>query len=89
MIQFANLYPIMSKFFINFADPNAVVAKKEILKFAFTRDIHDPIYMPVTRDLSENKRLTILKWLDNPIIDNIDLSKAKDLGNSVAEKRSS
>ncbi|QQD12162.1 hypothetical protein [Sphingobacterium sp. UDSM-2020] len=85
MIQFANLYPIMSKFFINFADPNAVVAKKEILKFAFTRDIHDPIYMPVTRDLSENKRLTILKWLDNPIIDNIDLSKAKDLGSSVAE----
>jgi hypothetical protein len=25
--------------------------------------------MPVTRDLSENKRKTILKWLDNPIID--------------------
>jgi hypothetical protein len=69
MIQFANLYPIMSKFFINFADPTSVIAKKEILKFAFTRDITDPIYMPVTRDLSENKRLTILKWLDNPIID--------------------
>jgi hypothetical protein len=25
--------------------------------------------MPVTRDLSENKRLTILKWLEDPIID--------------------
>lgn len=69
MIQFANLYPIMSRFFINFADPEALIAKKEILKFAFTRDIHDPIYMPVTRDLSENKRLTILKWLDNPLLD--------------------
>lgn len=85
MVQFANLYPIMSKFFINFADPEAVIAKKEILKFAFTRDIHDPIYMPVTRDLSENKRLTILKWLDNPIIDSVDLSKVKGLGNSVTE----
>jgi hypothetical protein len=69
MIQFANLYPIMSKFFIDFADPTSVIAKKEILKFAFTRDITDPIYMPVTRDLSENKRLTILKWLEDPIID--------------------
>jgi hypothetical protein len=69
MIQFANLYPIMSKFFIDFADPTSVIAKKEILKFAFTRDIADPIYMPVTRDLSENKRLTILKWLEDPIID--------------------
>lgn len=69
MVQFANLYPIMSRFFINFADPHALSNKKDILKFAFTRDIHDPIYMPVTRDLSENKRLTILKWLDNPIID--------------------
>ena len=78
MIQFANLYPIMSKFFINFADPHALIAKKEILKFAFTRDILDPIYMPVTRDLSENKRLTILKWLDNPVID--DGTKAKGLG---------
>lgn len=69
MTQFANLYPIMSKYFINFADPDALISKKEILKFAFTRDINDPIYMPVTRDLSENKRKTILKWLDNPIID--------------------
>ncbi|MCV9928573.1 hypothetical protein OIU83_12970 [Flavobacterium sp. LS1R49] len=69
MIQFANLYPIMSKFFIDFSDPDALIAKKDLLIFAFDRDIHDPIYMPVTRDLSENKRLTILKWLNNPIID--------------------
>ncbi|MBP4138564.1 hypothetical protein [Flavobacterium geliluteum] len=69
MVQFAHLYPIMSKFFIDFSDPNAMIAKKEILTFAFDRDIKDPIYMPVTRDLSENKRLTILKWLENPIID--------------------
>lgn len=83
MIQFANLYPIMSKFFINFADPQALIAKKEVLQFAFTRDINDPIYMPVTRDLSKNKRLTILKWLENPIIDDVatkpDASAAKSM----------
>jgi hypothetical protein len=79
MIQFANLYPIMSKFFINFSDPDALIAKSELLIFAFDRDIHDPIYMPVTRDLSENKRLTIIKWLKNPIIDTpITLSKSKE-----------
>lgn len=79
MTQFANLYPIMSKYFINFADPQAMIAKKDILKFAFTRDIHDPIYMPATRDLSETKRLTILKWLDNPIVDDPATAAAKGI----------
>jgi len=69
MVQFANLYPIMSKYFIDFRDPNAVIQKRELMQFAFSRDIDDPIYMPVTRDLSENKRLTILKWLANPVIE--------------------
>ena len=82
MTQFANLYPIMSKFFIDFSDPNALIAKKELLIFAFDRDINDPIYMPVTRDLSETKRLTILKWLRNPIIDRVDvvLTQQKEKG---------
>jgi hypothetical protein len=83
MIQFANLYPIMSKYFINFADPNALIAKKEILKFAFTRDINDPIYMPVTRDLSENKRLTILKWLNNPVIDTLATTQSKSVEKTI------
>ncbi len=66
MTQFANLYPVMSKYFIDFSKPDQLIAKKDILKFAFTREITDPIYMPATRDLSENKRLTILKWLEEP-----------------------
>lgn len=66
MTQFANLYPIMSKLLFNLADPKLLVENKKIMEFALTRDIHDPIYMPVTRDLSENKRLTILNWLNNP-----------------------
>ncbi|RAJ04246.1 hypothetical protein LX64_03126 [Chitinophaga skermanii] len=68
MIQFANLYPIMSKYIVDLADPHAVAARATILRFAFSQDINDPLYMPVTRDLSEGKRLTILKWLDNPIM---------------------
>ncbi|MGB3465873.1 MAG: hypothetical protein WBA74_11405 [Cyclobacteriaceae bacterium] len=68
MTQFSNLYPIMSKYIVDLSDPQAVKAKAEILKFAFSRDIMDPIYMPVTRDLSESKRQTILKWLENPVI---------------------
>jgi hypothetical protein len=69
MIQYANLYPIMSKYLVNLANPNDLILKKEILKFAFSRDIHDTMHMPVTRDLSDTKRNTILKWLDEPIIE--------------------
>ncbi|NQX37886.1 hypothetical protein SAMN05421820_103113 [Pedobacter steynii] len=69
MIQYANLYPIMSKHVADLGDPHAVIKKKEIILFAFTRAINDPIYMPVTRDLSANKLATIVKWLNNPILD--------------------
>jgi len=68
MTQFSNVYPIMSKYLVDLCDPAAVIEKTAILQMAFTRDITDPIYMPVTRDLSEGKRLTILKWLANPIM---------------------
>lgn len=66
MTQFSNLYPIMSKYLVDLADPIALKEKKEILLFAFTKDINDPAYMPATRDLSENKKQTILKWLRTP-----------------------
>lgn len=66
MTQFSNLYPIMSKYFIDLSDPQALIANKEILIFAFTRDLKDPLYMPATRDLSNAKRKTIIKWLKNP-----------------------
>jgi hypothetical protein len=66
MVQYSNLYPIMSKYVVDLSDPVAVKAKKDILIFAFTRDINDPLYMPATRDLSEAKRQAILKWLEAP-----------------------
>jgi hypothetical protein len=66
MIQYSNLYPIMSKYVVNLADPLALAEKKNILIFAFSRGMDDTMHMPVTRDLSDTKRKTILNWLNNP-----------------------
>ncbi len=66
-VQYGNLYPIMSQRLINLASPADVKAHAKLLHFAFTRDISDPNYMPVTRDLSEHKRLTIVRWLERLI----------------------
>lgn len=81
MTQYSNLYPIMSKYLVDLSNPHALKEKTDILTFAFSRDIKDPLYMPATRDLSENKRLTILKWLAKPLIDDtaetIELNEIK------------
>jgi hypothetical protein len=69
MTQFSNLYPIMSKYLVDLSDPEAMISKTPILLFAFNQNINDPLYMPATRDLSEAKRKTIVKWLQNPIIE--------------------
>lgn len=66
-IQFGNLYPLMSKFIVDLGNEQAVAEKRDILIYAFTRPITDTFYMPVTRDLSEAKRQTIVKWLQNPL----------------------
>lgn len=68
MTQYSNLYPIMSKYVVNLADPVALAEKKHILIFAFSRGMNDTMHMPVTRDLSDTKRQTILNWLNNPQI---------------------
>ncbi len=85
MIQYANLYPIMSKYFVNLGDPKALIAKKEILLFAFSRNIEDPIYMPVTRDLSESKKQAILKWLANPLMEPVGTASLKAGNNQKDE----
>lgn len=63
MIQYSNLYPVMSKYVVDLSDEAAIKERKDLLIFAFSQDIEDPLYMPATRDLSEAKRITILKWL--------------------------
>lgn len=63
-VQFGNLYPIMSHHIMDFNVRKEILAQKKILHFAFTRAIDDPLYMPVTRDLSKNKMATLIKWLE-------------------------
>jgi hypothetical protein len=64
--QYGNLYPIMSKYVVDLADYDAVVERVAILKLAFSLPMSDPNHMPVTRDLGEGDRQTILKWLSSP-----------------------
>jgi hypothetical protein len=62
-LQFANLYPIMSRRLVRLSDPVSVYDNRALLSLAFSLPIEDPNYMPVTRDLSEGRRRTIVKWL--------------------------
>ena len=40
---------------------------RELLRISLSKEITDPNYMPVTRDLSPTKRSMILEWLKNPL----------------------
>jgi hypothetical protein len=62
--QYANLYPIMSRF-LNLASYESICANLIPLSITFGLDATDPNAMPVTRDLSGGKRAAILKWLKN------------------------
>lgn len=63
MKQYGNLYPVMSKMLVDLGHYESVVKHRSILELAFSRPLSDPNYMPVTRDLSEGKRQTIMQWL--------------------------
>jgi hypothetical protein len=62
--QYARLYPIMREHLVDLADPDALRRWRQPLLLAMTRDITDPNFMPVTRDLSEAKRAAIVRWLE-------------------------
>ncbi|CAH1238988.1 LPA [Branchiostoma lanceolatum] len=62
--QYANLYPTM-KPIIDLASYEDVTRKIELLKHTLTLPDTHPNHMPVTRDLSPQKRRMILSWLDN------------------------
>ena len=53
----------MSKHVVDLGDYDSVVRHLDILKLAFSLPMSDPNHMPVTRDLSDDKRAIILKWL--------------------------
>ncbi len=65
MQQFSNLYPIMSKYIADLGNKEDVLARRDLMLFAFTQPIHSTLHMPVTRDLSNSKRAAIIKWLEN------------------------
>ncbi|MEA1675983.1 hypothetical protein [Nitrospirillum sp. BR 11163] len=91
--QYANLYPIMSQRLVHLNDPLSVYRHREILSLAFSLDITDPNYMPVTRDLSEGKRQTIVKWLrhldqDQPFLELCAQAPAVPTQQPPAQQRS-
>lgn len=60
--QYANLYPIM-KSVLDLGDYESVVTHRGPLKRVFSAPVHNPNYMPVTRDLSNGKKAAMLDWL--------------------------
>nr|MCH9679788.1 hypothetical protein [Deltaproteobacteria bacterium] len=71
--QYGNLYPIMSRHWIDLRDYDQVVRHVRILEMAFSLPESDPNHMPVTRDLSTAKRAMILRWLDETGPDGLPL----------------
>ena len=65
--QYANLYPIMSHGLFDFSDQAQADANARIMHFVFDKNIKDPDYMPVTRDLSYGKRKALLDYFGNLI----------------------
>jgi len=63
LTQFGNLYPIMGRYVVNLSDYDDVVRRRQILILAFSLPRADANHMPVTRDMGEGDRKTILKWL--------------------------
>ncbi|MBN8465795.1 hypothetical protein JYJ95_04685 [Corallococcus exiguus] len=63
LTQYANLYPVMSKRLVDLSNEDSVTANAAIIELAFSLDMNDPNYMPVTRDLSPAKQQTLLAYL--------------------------
>ena len=64
--QYDYLYPVMRKFLV-LSDYHSVTVPRNVhfLNLSMQLDESDPGHMPVSRDLSRGKRLTILKWLNS------------------------
>lgn len=71
--QYGNLYPIMSRHLVDLGDYDSVVRHLRALVHSFALPVADPNSMPVSRDLSANKRAGILKWLTTPGPDGLPL----------------
>src|SRR5215217_1457103 len=62
--QYAKLYPFMDSLFPpGLADPTVYQQNIKAFELVLTYPITDPRYMPVTRDMSRDKRNVLLAWL--------------------------
>ncbi len=64
MLQYATLYPFMDSIFM-LSDPEVYRQNIQAFKRVLSLPLTDPGYMPVTRDMSGDKRQTLLDWLNN------------------------
>ena len=63
MQQYAKLYPFMDSIF-QLDDPTVIQQNIAAFQQVLNIPIADPRYMPVTRDMSRDKRQRILEWLN-------------------------
>ena len=70
--QYANLYPVMTDYFVDLGNYYDVVKYKNAIKASIMLPRSHPNHMPVTRDLSGSKLNVIQNWLSqqNPAIGN-------------------
>jgi len=62
MMQYAVLYPFMDQIFM-LSDPEVYQQNIAAFQTVLSYPILDPRYMPVTRDMSNDKRRVLLAWL--------------------------
>ncbi|MDY7233043.1 hypothetical protein [Hyalangium rubrum] len=63
LTQYGNLYPVMSKRLVDLSNKDAVTANAAIIELAFSLDMNDPNFMPVTRDMPPAMQQTLLAYL--------------------------
>ncbi len=78
LAQYANLYPVMRPM-VDLGSYASVMSRRQALKIVFFNKIENPNYMPVTRDMSENKRTTLQNWLLQPEPKYMNLSSREEL----------
>jgi hypothetical protein len=64
-VQYGNLYPYMTKFGpqLDLAAYDQIADDRDAIIAVLSSSNLDPIYMPVTRDLSRARRDAMLRWL--------------------------
>ncbi|MCU7549856.1 hypothetical protein OCK74_12060 [Chitinophagaceae bacterium LB-8] len=68
MTQFGDMYPIMANdqnISLDLADYEQISQQRLKILHVVKLTVEDPMYMPVTRDLSRTRQEALIKWLEN------------------------